>query len=58
MATYKVLKSFREISAGKTHAIGDELKLTVARANEIEENLKPWGGGFLERIDKDKKDDA
>lgn len=58
MAIYKVLKSYRDLSLGKTHDIGDELKMTVARANEIEENLKPWGDGFLERIDKDKKDDV
>lgn len=58
MANYKVLRSYTDLSLGKTHAIGDELKMTVARAAEIEENLKPWGDGFLERADKDKKDDA
>lgn len=58
MAEYKVLRSYRDLSLGKTHNVGDELKMTVARANEIEENLKPWGDGFLERTDKDKKDDA
>lgn len=58
MATYKVLRSYRDLSLGKTHDVGVELKMTVARANDIEENLKPWGKGFLERIDKDKKDDA
>lgn len=57
MAKYKVLQRFKDKETGEVYENGQEVDMTVKRANEAIENLKKWDGNFLERID-DKKDDA
>lgn len=55
MATYKVLKEFRDKYTNEIYSPGSEVKFTVKRANEVEENLRPYGDKFINRIeDKDK----
>lgn len=51
MAKYKVLQSFKDISTKEKYQEGQEIEMTVKRANEAIENLKKWNGEFLERID-------
>jgi hypothetical protein len=51
MAKYKVLKTFRDKYTKETYEKGQELDMTVKRADEAIKNLKEYGGDFLERID-------
>jgi len=51
MAKYKVLKTFRDKYTKETYEKGQELDMTVKRAEEAIKNLKEYGGDFLERID-------
>lgn len=52
MAVYKVLQSFRDKNTKKVYEEGQEIEMTVKRADEASANLKKWDGEFLERIDK------
>lgn len=56
MAQYKVLQVFKDKHTGNVYKVGEEVEMTVKRANEATANLEKWGGGFLERVDK--KDDT
>jgi len=59
MAKYMVLQLFRDKETGDVYKKGQEIDMTVKRANEAIENLKKWDGKFLERIDtKNHEDDA
>jgi hypothetical protein len=51
VAKYKVLKTFRDKYTKETYEKGQELDMTVKRAEEAIKNLKEYGGDFLERID-------
>lgn len=51
MAKYKVLKTFRDKYTKETYEKGQEIDMTVKRAEEAIKNLKEYGGDFLERID-------
>ena len=56
MAKYKVLKKFKNLETGEIYESGQEVELTVKRADEAIKNLKEWDGEFLERItDKDEE---
>lgn len=56
MAKYKVLRTFKDKYTKEVYKEGQEIEMTVKRADEAAENLKKWDGDFLERID-DKEDD-
>ncbi len=51
MAKYKVLKTFRDKYTKETYEKGQEIDMTVKRAEEAIKNLKKYDGDFLERID-------
>lgn len=51
MAQYKVLKTFRDKYTKETYEKGQEIDMTVKRAEEVIKNLKEYDGDFLERID-------
>lgn len=51
MALYKVLQMFRNRETKEVYKVGQEIELSVKRANEVIENLKDLDGEFLERID-------
>jgi len=51
MAQYKVLKPFRDKYTKETYEKGQEIDMTVKRADEAIKNLKKYDGKFLERID-------
>jgi hypothetical protein len=51
VAQYKVLKSFRDKYTKEVYEEGQEIKMTVKRADEAMKNLKIYDVGFLERID-------
>ena len=54
-----VLQLFRDKETGDVYKKGQEIDMTVKRANEAIENLKEWDGEFLERIDtKNHEDDS
>jgi len=55
MAVYKVLQKFRDKETKKVYAAGQEIEMTVKRADEAIANLKKWDGEFLERIDNRKE---
>lgn len=57
MAKYLVKKKFRDKETKKVYQAGQEIDMTVKRAEEAVENLKKYGGTFLERIDN-KKDNG
>ncbi|MEO1768270.1 hypothetical protein [Candidatus Enterococcus ferrettii] len=48
MSKYKVIKEFTDAQAKRVRKIGDEIELTAERFAELEENLQPFGGGYLE----------
>ena len=48
MATYKVLKAFRDKHTKEVYKANDEIEMTVKRAKEVEKNLD---GSFLDRIE-------
>lgn len=50
MAQYRVLKRFRDVHTKEVYAEGQEIEMTVKRADEAARNLKNHGGEFLERI--------
>lgn len=50
MAKYKILQPFEDIETKENYQIGQEIEMTVKRANEATENLKKWNGDFLERL--------
>lgn len=52
MAKYKVLKPFKNKNTKNWYDTGQEIELSVERANEMIANQKKRGGGFLERIDE------
>lgn len=56
MAKYKVLQNFRDKETKEEYEEGQEVELTVKRANEAIKNLKKWDGEFLERIDNKGKE--
>jgi hypothetical protein len=51
VAKYKVLKTFRDKYTKETYEKGQEIDMTVKRAEEAIKNLKKYDGDFLERID-------
>lgn len=51
MAKYKVLKTFRDKYTKETYEKGQEIDMTVKRAEEAIKNLKKYDGDFLVRID-------
>ena len=55
MAKYKVLKTFRDKYTKETYEKGQEIDMTVKRAEEAIKNLKEYGGDFLERIDNNEQ---
>lgn len=55
MAKYKVLQKFRDIETKAVYESGQEIEMTVKRADEAVKNLAKYKGEFLERIDN--KDD-
>lgn len=57
MAQYKVLQPFKDVETGEKYKAGQEIEMTVKRANEAIENLKKWDGEFLERVDGKKQAD-
>lgn len=56
MANYKVLKDFRDKQTKEEYTAGQEIELTVKRADEAIKNLEKWDGEFLERLDKKPED--
>lgn len=56
MAQYKVLKEFRDIKTDEKYKEGQEIDMTVKRADEAIKNLKKYDGEFLERIDTKEED--
>ncbi|KAA0941615.1 hypothetical protein FQ087_20885 [Sporosarcina sp. ANT_H38] len=57
MAKYKVLQKFVNLETNEEYEEGQEVELTVKRADEAIANLEKWDGSFLERIDNAKKED-
>lgn len=55
MARYRVLKRFRDKYTQEVYEAGQEIEMTVKRANEAIKNLKKYGDNFLERIDQKEK---
>lgn len=54
MAKYKVLRTFKDKYTKKVYKEGQEIEMTVKRADEAIDNLKKWDEDFLERVE-DKK---
>lgn len=55
LARYIVKQKFRDTHTKEIYEAGQEIEMTVKRANEAIKNLKKYGGEFLERVDnKDK----
>lgn len=57
MAKYKVLQRFKNLETNEVYEEGQEVELTVKRADEATSNLEKWDGSFLERIDNVKKEE-
>lgn len=57
MATYKVLKPFRDKHTKELYGKGQEVEMTVKRADEAIKNLKKYDGEFLERTDNKAEED-
>lgn len=55
MARYRVLKRFKDKYTKEIYEAGQEIEMTVKRANEAIKNLEKYGGNFLERIDQNEK---
>ncbi|NWL87558.1 hypothetical protein DMN77_08065 [Paenibacillus sp. 79R4] len=53
MATYKVLQQFRDKETKVIYEVGQEIEMTVKRADQAIANLKKWDGTFLERVQQD-----
>lgn len=52
MAKYLVKKDFKDIHTQEVYRVGQEVEMTVKRANEAIKNLKKYDGDFLKRVDK------
>lgn len=52
MAKYKVLQKFRDKVTKEVYETGQEIEMTVKRADEAIKNLKKWDGEFLERVEE------
>lgn len=50
MAKYIVKQSFRDTHTKDIYEVGQEIEMTVKRANEAIKNLEKYDGDFLERI--------
>lgn len=59
MALYKVNKPYRDLELGKLLKTGEEVEMTVKRAEEVTKSLKDRGHGddFLERLDNKKAEE-
>lgn len=57
MAKYIILNQFRDKYTKELYTEGDEVDITVKRANEIENNLKVYDKDFIERIDNKSVED-
>ena len=57
MAKFKVLKVFIDKYTNEKYQPGLIIEMTVKRAKEAENNLKPWGTDFLERIEDKEEGD-
>lgn len=59
MALYKVNKPYRDLELGKLLKSGEEVEMTVKRAEEVTKSLKERGHGddFLERLDNKKAEE-
>lgn len=57
MARYKVLNKFKDLQENETYEVGQEIEMTVKRADEVVENLSKHNKKFLERIDDKKEGD-
>ena len=59
MALYKVNKPYRDLELGKLLQTGEEVEMTVKRAEEVTKSLKDRGHGddFLERLDNKKAEE-
>lgn len=53
MAKYKVLKKFKDIKTKEVYKEGQEVEMTVKRADEAIKNLKKWDEEFLERVEEE-----
>lgn len=51
MARYIVKQKFRDTHTKEIYEVGQEIEMTVKRANEAIKNLKKYDGEFLERVD-------
>lgn len=58
MAKYKVLKEFKDIKTKESYKEGQEIEMTVKRADEAIRNLKKWNGDFLERIEEEEEEEG
>lgn len=56
MAKYKVLKRFRDKETKEVYEEGQEIEMTVKRADEAAKNLEKYSHKFLERLDNEKKE--
>jgi len=51
MAKYIVKQNFIDTHTKEIYRAGQEIEMTVKRANEAIKNLKKYDGEFLERVD-------
>lgn len=51
MAKYKVIQRFKGLEENQVYEEGQEIELTVKRADEIIANLSKHKGVFIERVD-------
>lgn len=51
MAKYEVLQKWQNKETKEFYEPGQEIEMTVKRADEAIKNLKRWDGDFLKRID-------
>lgn len=58
MAQYKVLQKFKDVETNEVYEKGQEIEMTVKRADQAIENLRKWDGEFLERIDNKKQEEG
>lgn len=56
MALYKVKKDYNDKKLNRLLTVGDEVEMSIKRANEVEHTLKENGfnGPFLERLEEKK----
>lgn len=55
MAKFKVLKEYKDKKLNKVVKAGEEIEITVKRADEINEALKSFDGPFVERVEEPKE---